>query len=201
MSSIHEIAWWFAKEPKLPHGDNRKVIIGETLTVEPPLVLCEHGLHWSLEPFDALNYATGNLLYKVKPIGDFILDHEKGCSVGRMALETHDIKELLYYYARKEALSVIHKWDAPQVVRDYLENGNETIRLDAAEATPKLCLPNCNYAALAGVYATNYFSLEPWIIVKCVLNCKLFLCEKMQESRTRFNDLITEHFTAVPTKA
>ena len=28
------LAWWFCAEPKLPHGDGRPVVVGETLTVE-----------------------------------------------------------------------------------------------------------------------------------------------------------------------
>jgi hypothetical protein len=32
---------------------------GEWLEVSPPLIICEHGLHWSRDPFDALTYAPG----------------------------------------------------------------------------------------------------------------------------------------------
>ena len=51
------IGYWFAAGDTLPHGDDRRVVIGETLTVEPPIIPCKHGLHASVDPFDALQYA------------------------------------------------------------------------------------------------------------------------------------------------
>jgi Arc/MetJ family transcription regulator len=40
---------------------------------------------------------------------------------------------MLCAVARDEALRVIHLWDSPAIVRQYLETGDETIR-DAAQA-------------------------------------------------------------------
>src|SRR5512135_3300721 len=77
------LAYWFAAEPKLPHGDGRPVVLGETLWVEPPLKLCVHGLHWCEHAFDAMQYARGPLLYRVRPEGDFLIEDDKGCSLGR----------------------------------------------------------------------------------------------------------------------
>ena len=142
---IPSLAYWFAAEPKLPYGDGRPVIIGETLRVKPPLKLCKHGLHWSVDPLDALQYASGNLLYQVRPDdsdwyddkgqwhkGEYLLVNDKGCSTGRTALAMRDATGMLCAFARDEARPVIHLWDAPEVVRRYLETGDETIR-EAAE--------------------------------------------------------------------
>ena len=149
MTKLPALAYWFAAEPRLPHGDNRPVVIGETLRVKPPLKLCEHGLHWSVDPFDALLYANGNLLYQVRPDdsdwydnegqwhkGEYLLGDDKGCSTGRTALAVRDATDMLHAFRRDEALRVIHLWDAPEVVRPevvrrYLETGDETIRAAA----------------------------------------------------------------------
>lgn len=130
-NELPEVAWWFAAEPKLPHGDDRPIEIGETHVVPEPLILCRKGLHWSPDPFDALQYAGGVLLYKVKPGGRCLRDHEKGCSTERTYLDMRDATEMLCCFARAEALSVIHLWDAPLLVRQYLETGDDSIRIAA----------------------------------------------------------------------
>lgn len=39
------LAWHFLKEPVLAHGDGRAVVVGETLTVDGPIIICKNGLH------------------------------------------------------------------------------------------------------------------------------------------------------------
>ena len=46
-------------------------------------------------------------------------------------LERRDATAMLWRFARSQARSVVHLWDAPEVVRRYLESGDETLR-DAA---------------------------------------------------------------------
>ena len=67
--------WWFAirSDPvRLPHGDGRAVVVGETLSVEEPIVLCERGLHASVKPLDALRYAPGTIVARVELSGRVI---------------------------------------------------------------------------------------------------------------------------------
>ena len=45
-----------------------------------------------------------------------------------------DATEMLRYYARMQALSVVHLWDAPDVVLDYLMTGDETLQKAASAA-------------------------------------------------------------------
>jgi hypothetical protein len=74
----HEVlGYWFAREPRLPQGDGRPVVIGETLRVDPPPVLCEHGLHASERLWHALAYAPGPLLYRVRLSGEIVRDTNK----------------------------------------------------------------------------------------------------------------------------
>ena len=107
---------------------------GEWLSVEGPLVMCEHGLHWSRHPFDALQYAPGETLCLVEVDGDIQEQADKGVSRRRKILARFDATDLLWKQARKSALSVIHLWDAPAIVREYLETGDETNRAAARAA-------------------------------------------------------------------
>ena len=104
---------------------------GEWLKVKTPLSLCNHGLHASLNPFDALQYAPGATLCRVALRGDIVHGDDKLCASERMIICRMDATELLRYFARMQALSVVHLWDAPDVVLDYLMTGDYSIR-DAA---------------------------------------------------------------------
>src|SRR6266700_865831 len=128
------IGYWFAAGTTLPNGDGRAVVIGETLTVDPPLVMCEHGLHASVYPYDALQYAKGNLLYKVRLSGEILTDEDKCCATERSALAMIDATVILRLFSRRQALSVIHLWNPPTVARQYLETGDEMIRAAAQAA-------------------------------------------------------------------
>jgi hypothetical protein len=127
------IGYWFAASPILPNGDGRPVVIGETLRVKPPLKLCKRGLHGSLHPFDALHYAPGTFLYRCRYSGEIIFGDDKLCATERTALAMVDATELLRIFARQQALTVLHLWDAPSIVKTYLETGDENI-MDAARS-------------------------------------------------------------------
>jgi len=118
--------------------DGRPIpLIGEWLVHDGPVVPCKCGLHASEHPADALEYAPGPLLHRVELEGD-LLPH--GSPVGkwvgrrRRILATIDATGLLREYARWCALQVIDRWNAPSVVRQYLETGDESLRA-AAQAT------------------------------------------------------------------
>ena len=96
--------------------------------------LCERGLHASLHPFDALQYAPGETLCLVELDGEILRGDDKVCARKRKIIARFDATDLLRDQARKSALSVIHLWDAPAVVREYLETGDETKRAAAMAA-------------------------------------------------------------------
>ena len=104
---------------------------GEWLAHEGPIILCESGLHASLTPWRALGYAPGAVLCRVEVDGDVVQDLDKIVGRRRRILARVDLTDVLWAFARAEALRVIHLWDAPDVVRQYLETGDETLR-DAA---------------------------------------------------------------------
>ncbi len=107
---------------------------GETLVHSGELKMCVAGLHASLHPFDALRYAPGATLCKVEVFGKILEDKDKLCAQKRRIIARFDATELLYKFARLQALSVIDNWDAPDVVRQYLTTGDESLRRAASRA-------------------------------------------------------------------
>jgi hypothetical protein len=107
--------------------------IGVPLLYQGKVVMCFSGLHASLKPHQALQYAPGTMLTYCKYEGLVDYQKDKLVCTSRTILIQKDVTALLRLYARKQALSVAHLWDMPKVVRDYLETGDEALRA-AAEA-------------------------------------------------------------------
>jgi hypothetical protein len=138
--------------------DGRPIpVIGEWLEHDGPVVPCESGLHASEHPFDALQFAPGNLLHLVEIEGD-LQEHgnpvDKVVGRRRRIVATIDAEPLLREFARWCALQVIHLWDAPQIVREYLETGDESKRDAAcaaawAEARDAACAASWDAACAA----------------------------------------------------
>ncbi len=106
---------------------------GEWLAIEPPLVMCERGLHASERLIDALRYAPGNTACRVECDGEIIHDGDKLVCSRRRILWRVEGEALLRSFARRCALDVGHLWDMPPIVRHYLETGDTAAR-DAARA-------------------------------------------------------------------
>jgi hypothetical protein len=124
--------------PRLGHGDGREVRVGETLTVDGVIELCEHGLHACERILDALKYVSSrSALCRVTLGGTIVHDIDKYVAAERTVvamLSAEETDALLREFARWCALQVSDLWDAPQVVRDYLETGDESIREAASAA-------------------------------------------------------------------
>jgi hypothetical protein len=128
-------AYYFSNEQrKLAYDDGREIKVGETHTVDCKPILCQQGLHASKEPFDALQYASGSYLYEVELAGEIVEGDNKVVATSRTYVKEIDATELMRLFARQQALSVIHLWDAPDVVKEYLETGDEDLRAAAREA-------------------------------------------------------------------
>ena len=108
--------------------------IGEWLEHEGELRMCVSGLHASPTPFDALQYAPGPLLHLVELDGETIAGGDKVVCRKRKIVASIDATDLLRKFACTVALKVIHLWDAPLVVREYLETGDESKRYAARAA-------------------------------------------------------------------
>ena len=108
---------------------------GEWLVHDGPAVMCQSGLHASRHPFDALTYAPGNVLCLVE-CKDIVTKHDdKLVCRRRRIVARFDAESMLRQFARQCALDVLHLWDAPDIVRQYLETGNESLRAAAWAAT------------------------------------------------------------------
>ena len=112
---------------------------GEWLEHDGPLVMCESGLHASAHPFDALQYAPGATLCLVELDGEIITEGDKSVAMRRRIVTRIDATDLLRSFARQCASDVLHLWDAPQAVKDYLGTGNENLRAAASDAHQRSC--------------------------------------------------------------
>ena len=130
--------WWFGTtDKKLANGDGRLIRIGRTHKVKKKIIPCEYGLHLSKWIIDALRYAPGPVIYKVQGSG-IIVPHgnpidKYACSERTYLAGGKDISEALRKFARLCALDVIHLWEAPNIVVEYLKTGDEKLK-DAAGA-------------------------------------------------------------------
>ncbi len=106
-------------------------LIGKWFKHTGKLLPCESGLHASEHPFDALRYAPGNLLHRVVLRGEVIPNGnpiDKVCARERKIVATINAGKMCRAFARRVALDVIDKWDAPKIVLDYLKTGDEFLR-------------------------------------------------------------------------
>ena len=124
--------WWFGD--KLGYGDGRIPEVGVTHSVGGIPECCRHGLHAGTTILNALRYAGSATLWRVEIWGDVDHNNDKITGTHRKYLWKLDVDDVLRDFARRCALDVIHLWDAPEVVVEYLKTGNEEIR-DASWAS------------------------------------------------------------------
>lgn|GEM_PF-1068147 len=128
-------AWYFSQNDcKLQYGDGRTIKAGVTHTVACEPILCKQGLHGSVKPLDALEYAPGGMVWRVDLGGDMVIGDDKIAATERKYLWGYDATPILRKFARLCALDVIDMWDAPDVVIQYLKTGNDDLRVVARAA-------------------------------------------------------------------
>ena len=97
--------------------------------------MCRAGLHASSRLIDALNYAPGGVVCRVALAARIEHDTDKMVAARRVILwRIENSDDVLRAFACKAALSVIHLWDAPEIVKQYFETGNEEMRAAAWDA-------------------------------------------------------------------
>ncbi|MDH5797847.1 MAG: hypothetical protein OEZ19_04720 [Paracoccaceae bacterium] len=102
---------------------------GETLVYKGTPVLRASPTAW-----EALQYAYAPILCRVHCGGEIIRGDASLVCSDLTIVARIDATAVLRSFARSCARDVLHLWDAPQVVRDYLETGDETLRAAAREA-------------------------------------------------------------------
>lgn len=161
---------------------------GEWLKVKNP-VICKRGLHGSLTPYDALQYAPGPILCLCEFSKPADQHDDKFVSSRRRIIARMDATEMLRYYARMQALSVIHCWDAPDVVLDYLMTGDKYIRSAAWSATRAAAMEEAWSAAWWATRAATE-SAAAWLAAWSATR----MAAKSAAARQDFNTLVYECF-------
>ena len=147
----------------LGHGDERLIVVGETLTVAGPIFMCGHGLHACARLLDALAYANGTVICEVILGADAYTEADKSVSTSRtcIAMTTPEVGErILRNFARWCALDVAHLWDMPEDVRQYLETGDESVRSAAETAAWTAARAAAEAAAEAAARAAAWTAAE-----------------------------------------
>ena len=128
------LGWHFLRENRrLGYEDTRLVTVGETLSVEGRLVLCQSGLHASARPIDALKYAPGPIVCRVELSGSILYGDDKACASHRRVLWMGDATKALRHFACDVAFETLtnerkqgrepdqRSWNAIVVARKWIE--------------------------------------------------------------------------------
>lgn len=159
---INTTAWHFTGD-KL--RDGRSVpAIGETLVYKGEILWCRRGLYASCNPFDALYHARGNTLHKVLCNRIEISGDDKLVCRERTIIANIDATELLRSFAQKCALDVTHLWDAPSVVKQYLETSDKKIKTAARVAALDVARNTALNAAWASYWAAS--EVATWVAAR-----------------------------------
>ena len=135
MSDGTVLAWHFTGR-KLRDGSQIPAQ-GEWLVHDGRVKMCSSGLHASRKVIDALAYAPEQTLHRVRLRGIADEEDDKLVANERKIIWTIDgdtMDGILREFSRWCALQVIHLWDAPDVVVQYLKTGDESIRDAARDA-------------------------------------------------------------------
>ena len=135
------LAWHFCKNDKrLGYDDGRRIRVGKTLRVTGEPVLCEHGLHGSARLIDALQYAQGHMICRVRLGGVIVKDDDKAAATERTVLWMLDGEKLLHKFACRVATIALTDakvkdarcWQAIEIKRRWLRGAATNSELAAA---------------------------------------------------------------------
>jgi hypothetical protein len=95
------LAWHFLPtDGRLQFGSRSEVRVGQTLRRDPAkLSLCNYGLHASVQPLNALNYAPGPVVCRVRLGGTIIEDDDKCVASRRTVVWMADAERELRLFA------------------------------------------------------------------------------------------------------
>jgi len=139
------LAWHFLPEDgRLRWGTREKVQVGKVYslpTSETP-ELCERGMHGSVRPLDALQYAPGPIVCRVRLWGDVVRGDDKLVARHREVVAIADATRILHEFAiwcAEQALALIRQPDprsinALGVKRAWLDGTATNAELAAAGA-------------------------------------------------------------------
>jgi hypothetical protein len=124
--------------------DGQPLVAGKTYRVTPPPRLCWHGLHASVRVIDALDYAPGAVVSRVRLSGLIRRDTDKACATERTVLWCADATRILHEFALAVATDALllsevqrrpvdpRSWAALAVKQRWLDGSATSAELDAA---------------------------------------------------------------------
>jgi hypothetical protein len=135
------LAWHFLSEDRHT-GYSPRVLVetGQTLTHDGPLELCESGLHASVRAIDALQFAPGPIICRVKLGGEMKHDNDKSVARERTVLWMFDAANVLHEMACCSATAALliagvddpRSWTAIEAKRAWLRGEIDDAQLAAA---------------------------------------------------------------------
>lgn len=141
------LGWhWLAEDRRLRFGTREVVEVSQTYTAEGPLVICKNGVHASRRALDALEYAPGPVICRVRLSGEIQHDTDKSVARSRTVLWMADATPVLHEFALvcgEDALGMmaavgeepdLRSWAALDVKRRWLKGEATNEELAAARA-------------------------------------------------------------------
>ena len=134
-------AWHFLRQDGcLNYEPHTLVTVGEPLRVDPPITLCERGLHASVRAIDALQYAPGPIVCRVRLDGEIKHGDDKLCATERAVMWMYDATNVLHEFAcvcAETALLIANVddprcWQAIEAKRAWLRGEIGAAQLAAA---------------------------------------------------------------------
>ena len=166
---------------------------GVKLKYDGKIKMCESCYHASIDAFDALQYAPGDTLCRVYCDGEVIMGDDKLDCSERTIIQRMDATEMLLYFARMQALSVIHLYPngTDDVVFDYLMTGDEAIKYAARAAARAAASAAAWDAARAAASAAAWAaaSAAAWDAARAAASAAASAA-----ARKEFNSLVNECF-------
>ena len=145
-------AYWFSNLDGTTVHQTEPAEVGRTDHAEGAIIPCQNGLHGSPTPWDALQYAGGPVLWVVELAGE-IVSHgdpvDKHAASERKYISKIDLTKTLCSFAARRALTVIHLWNAPEFVKEYL---TKTANFDDAESIRAAARDAARAAATAAAW-------------------------------------------------
>lgn len=149
-------AWHFLRDDCRTYYKPGDVIVpGKTYKHKGRLRLCDSGLHASVNILDALDYAHGHVICRVRMSGDIIYGEDKLVASERTVLWMYNCEDVLREFARWCALEVVHLWDTPDIMVKYLKTGRDDLMIAAMAAAMDASTRNAARGAAAWASAAR----------------------------------------------
>lgn len=97
---MSDLAWHFLRDDRtMQYSPYSRVQAGETYLAVGPLALCSNGMHASLRALDALCYAPGSIVCRVRIGDERLVEHDKVCARARTVLWLADANTVLHEFS------------------------------------------------------------------------------------------------------